>query len=364
MSGAGLSVRGVEVAWARFLRGGPSREVLALIRIGFASVVLANFLLVLPDVEAWWSEQGWFPLRMSLQLTDPHVWSLLQVLPATNAVLWTCYALAVTHAALLLIGLYSRINALAVFVWLISFQHRNFMVTDGEDTVMRLLSFFLVFTPLAERYSLDALLRKKRPARARSWLPEPRWGRRFLQLLPVLIVLSAGLEKLDGDVWWSGEALYYVTKLDDMFTASWLPRFLVDSPSALRVGTWLALAVEIGAPILIWFRETRRFALIALVLLHLGMMSLMNLFLFQPLMLLLWASHATTSELLWLRERLLSTLRILVRFFAGTHSARASHALFAPRRVEVDGTESSSVPAVAERQRNDERRLVAAGGDQ
>jgi hypothetical protein len=321
MSRSGLSLRGLEVAWARFLRGGPSREVLALIRIGFASVVLANFLLVLPDVEAWWSEHGWFPLRKSLELTDPHVWSLLHVLPATDGVLWTCYALALTHAALLLVGFHSRLNALAVFVWLVSFQHRNFMVTDGEDTVMRLLSFFLVFTPLGARFSLDALLSKRRPARSRSWWPSPRWGKRFLQVLPALIVLSAGLEKLDGDVWWGGHALYYVTKLDDMFSATWLPRFILESPSLLRGGTWLALAIEILAPILIWFRETRRPALITLALLHLGMMSLMNLFLFQPLMLLLWASHASFAELVWLRDRLLSALRVLVRFFTGTRSA-------------------------------------------
>jgi hypothetical protein len=323
MSRSGLSLRGLEVAWARFLRGGPSRDVLALMRIGFASVVLANFLLVLPDVEAWWGEHGWFPLAKSRELTDPHVWSVLYLLPPSDGALWTCYALALTHAALLLLGFYSRLNALAVFVWLVSFQHRNFMVTDGEDTVMRLFAFFLVFTPLADRYSLDALLRRRRPAGSRSWWPAPRWGKRFLQVLPVLIVLAAGLEKLDGDVWWNGDALYYVTKLDDMFTARWLPRFIVDSPQLLRVFTWSALALEILAPILIWFRELRRPALIALVLLHLGMMSLMNLFLFQPLMLLLWASHATFAELAWLRDKLLAGLRVLARFFTGTSSASA-----------------------------------------
>lgn len=300
MSEARPSLLGAYRAFDRFFHAPCDPRICSLIRIAYALLVLLNFALVYPYVEEFWSEHGWLPLSLSRRVIDPDTWTVFMVLPQTDTVLWTCYWLAIGHAALLLVGLFSRFNAAAVFFWLMCFQHRNNLITDGEDIVFRLLCFFLLFMPLADHFSLDSrLFPRKQDAPPRSG-----WALRLLQIQMCVILASAGLEKLGGGHWWSGNAMYYVMKLDDFYGHYPVPSFIEESVWAARFMTWAALWTELLVPLLIWFKETRKYALIAAIGLHLGIEYMMNLFLFEWVMIVGWLSHAQWSELQWLVERL------------------------------------------------------------
>ena len=67
-------------------------------------------------------------------------------------------------------------------------------------------------------------------------------------------------------------------------------------PWFIRAATWSALAIEAALPILLWFRPTRRPAIVAGIGLHLAIEASMNLFLFEWIMILGLLSFVRPEE--------------------------------------------------------------------
>ncbi len=271
----------------------------AIIRIATGALVFINFAATKQFVTMWWSEDGFLPYRASKLVIDNNTWTLFDWLPHTDAVLWTCWSILLAQAALLTIGVFARFQAACLFVWLITFYHRNGLIIDGEDIVFRLMMFFLTFLPATDVWSVKAWLNKRR---GKTTLPvRDGWALRLIQIQMCIVLFSAGLEKLNGGMWWGGTAMYYVMHLDDFFGHFWVPEFLRSNLWASRLLTWASLWIEVGGPILIWFKETRRFALIAIIALHLGIEYMMNLYLFEWIMIVGWLAHANRSDWEWLK---------------------------------------------------------------
>lgn len=272
----------------------------SMFRIMMGLLIFTNYVATVDFVEMWWSEDGFLPYRASKYVIDNNTWTLFDWLPHTKTVLWTCWGILVAQAVLLTLGVFTQFQAASLFVWLITFNHRNGLIIDGEDIVFRLLTFFLIFIPAAsDVWSFDAWLRRKR---GQTELPvRDGWGIRLIQIEMCLVLWAAGVEKLQGGMWWGGTAMYYVMHLDDFFFHYPVPQFLQNSLLLSRVMTWASLWIEVGAPILIWFKETRRPALIAIILLHIGIEYMMNLFLFELVMIAGWLMHANRSDWEWLK---------------------------------------------------------------
>lgn len=312
MTAAGFGLKDVcsslARGWQRFFHAPCDARVPALLRICFALLVLVNLAVLLPDLDRWFTENGTLSTAASQAIARPAMWSVFWWLPSTSAVVATCYWIAVVQAALLLVGLASRFNVVCLFVWLNSFQNRNFLITDSEDVVMRLLAFYLIWMPIERCWSMDAWLWQRlwpKNSASRNYadgrFAAPGWGPRLLQIQMCVIFLSAGLSKLGGDAWLNGTALYYVARLDDYFGRFPAPDWPFNSPWAVAALTWSVIAVELLVPVLIWFRETRRPALAAAVLFHLGNEWTMHLFLFHWAMLVGWLAFLRPEDFAWLR---------------------------------------------------------------
>jgi hypothetical protein len=282
--------------WEAFFHAPCDARVCALVRIGFSLVVLTHLSVLFPDRIRWFTEQGVLSAEASQQIASPYGWSLFWMLPGTPQVVTLCLGLAIANAVLLLVGLLPRLNALCLFLWLYSLQMRNPLIVDGEDTVMRMIAFFLIWMPSGQCWSLNALIR--------HWLgfppaglAAPGWSLRLLQIQMAAIFLSTGLLKLAGDEWVDGTALYYVSRLDDFFGRFPVPAWLFDTPWTVALMTWAVVLVELAVPLLIWFRETRRWCLLVTVLFHLANEWTMHLFLFHWIMLVGWLSFVTSDDL-------------------------------------------------------------------
>jgi hypothetical protein len=286
--------------WNAFFFAERDPRLASVIRIGYAVLLLINVVAWAPDLERWFGESGVLPFAKAQQIVDEDAVTIFAWLPKTDAVLWTCYGLLVTNAVLLLVGWHTRVQAICVFVWLVSFQHRNIAIVDGEDTVFRLFAFFLALSPAGWAFSLDARRRRRREAATGVVEPVPvPWALRLFQLEISLIYLSSAIEKSFGTDWTSGKALYYVARLDDTFGKWPVPAFPFESLAIVKVMTWAVLALEWTLPFLLWGRRTRRPALVAAVLLHLSIEYTMNLFLFHWIMLLGLVSFTEYGELRW-----------------------------------------------------------------
>ncbi|MDX1947894.1 MAG: HTTM domain-containing protein [Pirellulaceae bacterium] len=338
MTSGGISLttalRRFASGWNEFFHAPQDTRVCALVRIAYALVLLVNLAVLYPDLALWFTDDGVLPLQVSREIGEPHQWSLLWPWPSTLAVVQVGYWLLVGHTFLLLVGLASRLNALAVLAWLISFQHRNPVILDGEDLVFRLLAFYLILMPCGRNWSVDAAVaawwRKDRrqgsgvrrqetaadavahstthhspltaPAVSSSLSPvssplAPAFGLRLLQIQMAVIFFTAGLWKLGGEPWLNGTALYYVARMDDYFGRFPVPAILFDTPWIVALLTWAVVIAELAIPVLIWFRETRRLCLVAVVLFHLANEWTMHLFLFHWIMLVGWLAFVRPEEI-------------------------------------------------------------------
>ena len=281
-----------------FVFGPVDARVCAWLRMGFGFLVFLNFAGLAMDFELWFGEAGAVPYEAARSAIDPDTITLFTLLPRTGTGLLACAAIMLLQAFLLMIGWMSRFNAACVFIWLVSLQHRNHLLFDGEDVFFRLFALFLVFMPIGACWSVDAWRRRRL---GKTLLPVEAagsgWALRLLQIQLALIYLSSVWLKLDGKEWLDGSALWYVYRLDDVFGRMPLPTLLTDSAPILLVSGWLVILVEAFLVLALWFRETRWPALILGFGLHLALELTMNLFLFEWLMMLALTSHLRGEEL-------------------------------------------------------------------
>jgi hypothetical protein len=288
-------------AWNGFFHVPLDLRVCALVRISYAALVLIWLAILYPDLAAWFSEEGVLPLTVAKKVMPGGAWTVLALLPRGDVWLTSAWVIAVVQALLLLVGFGSRLNAAGVFVWVVSFAHRNGLILDSEDTVFRLIGFYLILIPCGACWSVDAWLRSRHAPRAvpsdgtRS-VP-PTWGLRLLQIQMCVIFLSAALCKLQSAAWRDGTAMYYVARLDDYFGRFPTPDVLWDTSWIVGLITWGTIIVELIVPLAIWWRPARLAALAAALAFHLVNEYTMHLFLFHWIMLVGWMSFLTGDDL-------------------------------------------------------------------
>jgi hypothetical protein len=307
MTARTLAVR-AGTAWERFFYGasGVDGRVLALLRMGFGVLVLVHVVALFPHVGMLWSESGMLPLSDLPMVVGGRVPTLLALFPSWEAAPYVGFALLGVHACLLFAGYRSRLQAGLVFVWLVSFQNRNPLVTNGQDALLSITAALLVLLPIGSRWSLD--VRGRSPV---APAPETLWPHRLLELQVSFVMLSAALWKVLGSDWTNGTALHYVTRLRGFWGNLPVPAAFTQSETLLAAATYLTLAVELLVPLAIWVPHLRRTALVVAIAFHLTLAYAMNLFLFPWVMIIGWCSFLRTSDL----ELVTRTLR-LRRFYA------------------------------------------------
>jgi hypothetical protein len=288
------------LAWIHFFHAPVDPRPLAVLRVFYAALVLVYLGTLLPQANLFWAETGTVSPGAARDLGGL-VPTVFAALPRSSGVLRAATVVALIQAALLLVGYRTRLQSISTFVWLVSFQNLNLLILNGQDAALRLMGLFLIFLPVGGAFSLDArkLAREALPraARVAAIHEVPRiWPLRLLQAQFALIVLSAGLWKLRGDDWVDGTALYYVTRLEGFWGNLPVPAFVRDSLLASKVLSWSTLAVELGAPIAVWFRPTRRAAVAVAVGFHLALAYAMNLFLFEWIMVAGWCAFLEWND--------------------------------------------------------------------
>jgi len=281
----------------------------ALLRILYGTLLLIMLLVQLPDLEVLYSSQGVLPLEASRHVVDPDTRTIFEWLPdSTSTVRW-CYSIFLFQTLLLLAGFRPRFQAICLLMWLASFQHRNCLLIDGEDTVFRLFAFLLALSPCGCRWSVDNWLHRKQHGDVRSIPSSSAWALRLVQLQMTMIYVSTAWEKLNGEAWLDGSALYYASRLDDLFGRGPVPYVLFNNLTAMQWMTWTVLAVEVLLPVMLWFKETRRAAIVLGIGLHLSIEWMMNLFLFEWIMIAGLLTFATRQDLVWLKSVVPAWLR-------------------------------------------------------
>ena len=273
----------------RFLMEPGDLRILNVIRPLFGIALAINMLCVWPDRHFFFGSEGLitedlYPLYSNVS------WKLTTFLPR-DVVGVNLYFLSL-FAALgsLIVGIYPRVSALIVFILVTGLQNTNNLIWDGEDTMFRLFALFFVFAPGPRE------VRPERQPDGSLKHPYPVWPLRLFQMQICLMFFACGIEKMKGEPWVDGTAMYYVFRLHDFYKLP-LPQLITENLTVMKLMTWGVLVLEVLAPVLIWFRETRRATLALLLVFHLGIELTMNLMMFHWVMIAGWLSFATYEDL-------------------------------------------------------------------
>jgi len=194
------------------------------------------------------------------------------------SVTWICLFSA---GCFLLLGLLSRPAAiLAWFVHLCAAESGG-LLAYGADNFMTTALFYLMLSPLPDRYSFDHWVAKTKPKNAQAL----GFWRRVLQVHLCFVYLIGGLSKFLGNGWWDGSNLWRSLIRSPFNLVS--PDILIRFKYALPVLGIAICLLEVSYPICIWIKKTRLIWLVCILAMHAAIGILMGLYLFALMMIIM-----------------------------------------------------------------------------
>lgn len=182
---------------------------------------------------------------------------------------------------LLLIGFFCRSAAITAWLFHLATRGSGGFTAYGVDNFMTIGLFYLMLSPLPDRYSLDAQLWRVRAVD----LSRVGFHQRILQLHLCLIYFFGGLAKCLGAGWWNGASIWRAMTrspfniIPTEILLQWSYLFPV-------VGVSICL-LEIGYSFMIWPQKSRLVWLSFILAMHTAIGFAMGLHLFALIMVVL-----------------------------------------------------------------------------
>jgi hypothetical protein len=211
------------------------------------------------------------------------------------SIAWVCLLMA---GCCLLLGVFCRGAAIIAWFLHLCAAQSGGLLAYGADNFMTMGLFYLMLSPLPDRFSLDHWLVKTKPK-------DPQllgFWRRLLQVHLCLVYFFGGLGKSLGSGWWDGSNLWRALTRPpfDMISPDNLLRFKYLLPV---LGVSIVL-IELGYVFFIWMKRTRFVWLVGIVGMHIAIGLTMGMYLFALVMIVLnLAAFGADPGVLFLRLR-------------------------------------------------------------
>lgn len=262
--------------WWHYWLQPTSPASVCVLRILLGILIVVSTLMFLPESANYFGPQGLVSENSINRYHGEGHFSLLFLLPRTDSSVSAVLYCLLLSSICMALGLHTRATTVIAFVCLVSLHHRNPLIMNGGDTLLRVLCFLMIFAPAGAMYSLDALnSRKKSPAPP---LHAP-WAQRLIELQICALYCQAFWCKAMGDDWVNGDAVFYATHMPE-YVRFGVPS-LLDNIIVLKLMTWGALFIEFAFWTFIWVKELRYWVLALGIALHCGIEFAMNIPLFE-----------------------------------------------------------------------------------
>ena len=181
----------------------------------------------------------------------------------------------------LLAGVYSRLASIIAWFLHLAATESAQLFPYGMDSLMTIGLFYLMIAPLPDSYSLDRLIRRvpRKDPHLHGFF------KRVVQVHLCLIYFFSGTAKCLGSGWWDGSNLWRALTRPPFDTIS--PSILIHLKMALPIAGIVVCLVELTYPLFIWLKKTRPVWLVAILIMHMAIGILMQMYLFAFVMILL-----------------------------------------------------------------------------
>lgn len=226
-------------------------RALALVRMGYATIILTDLALRAPGMKVWMGPDGFYPAELARGMVG-FVFSVHSLSDAMW-LQWALFALAVLGGVSLLLGFWSRTSALVSWYLLNSLELRNMNMADVGDHVLVLCLFWLIFLPCGAQWSIDRRVATARGERPPNRVASVASAGLLIQIAGIVFV--SALWKLQGTSWPAGNAVRLA--LSDDVWARPFGVWLLGHPHVTTAVTWATLTVESVGPLLLLFTPVR-----------------------------------------------------------------------------------------------------------
>ena len=288
----GKSLAALERAWSQIWFQPSSTTPLEIVRIGAGSAILFHYAMATPFLFIFWGDTDWMPREVAIQYVEgPWMQSVLFYFSAPWQ--WISF-----HALFLFCGTAFVVGWRTVWVkWIvlvghISYDYGNLTLSYGAQSIAACLLFILCLAPIGRAMSLDRVraVRAAKCKNLKTTLPSysSAWAgacTRLMQIQMAVLFLYSGIEKIRGDEWWNGDALWLAFSTTEFYNGPLLALF-ARHYWLVAVGTYASIFIEIAFAFLIWQRRTRPYFLVAAVLLHLSFAVFLGLIYFSFIMIM------------------------------------------------------------------------------
>ncbi len=268
-------MRRLEEAWKRLLRflfPAESDTWLAVLRIGLGLQVAVYALFLRNDWHYLFASSGRGLVGREIgdaitSFESPLIPTLSWLVAlgrsiniSEEAVLSISWACLLSSGCFLLLGLFCRPAAIIAWFLHLCVAESGGLLAYGADNFMTTALFYLMLSPLPDRYSFD------------------RW---VVQTKPK----NPQLAKCLGSGWWNGSNLWHSLIRPPFNLVS--PDILVRFKYALPMLGISICLIEVSYPICIWLKKTRLVWLICILVMHAAIGLMMGLYLFALVMIIM-----------------------------------------------------------------------------
>lgn len=269
------------MSWAAFWFADIDARQYAALRIITGTLSVIYFLELFPYVGVHFSRAGWLGDSGQIAAQNGGGWSLFFIDAGEYSELYarTLVMTGILSAFALAAGWHSRLSAFITWVSWVSFWNRNPLLLDGDDAVLKIISFYLMLAPCGHAWAIDAVGKSQ-------GLLVPVWPLRLIQCQISLIYFVSGWVKFHSPEWQDGTVLQYV--LIHPHYSRWDGWELIRHHGSQVVLMGISELIrwwELFFPVLLIYPLTRKASVAMGIFFHLGLALSMNLRWFPLVML-------------------------------------------------------------------------------
>lgn len=203
---------------------------------------------------------------------SPHGLSLFFYLQQ-EWVVYAAFAFLLLACVALWFGWFTRIAAILIYILFTSFMHRMPLIGYGATQVLQIALFLSIFVDFKAS--------------------KATWSLKQLQIQIAFVYLFAALEKINVTSWLRGTEIEHAAY--SVVTYRWMTPVLSNSIISM-IFSYSTLVIELLFIFYIWRPQTRRWMLGITALMHVGVLLIMNVTYFTPLMLAVLTVFLTTED--------------------------------------------------------------------
>lgn len=270
--------------------------MLGLIRIFTGLIAFWTLLVWTFELSTFFGSDGLLPPGYRSQLGAAAAWSHLDWFNG-SALLWVHLA-GLVVVALFTAGVWTRATSVLTALLVISYGNRSIGAGFGLDQINAFMCLYCAVGNSGGRFSVDQWLANRKSSPSGTLLvrrdTSTNIAVRLMQIHLCVVYFFAAVGKLQGDTWWTGEAVwlalasYEYQTIDMTWLAGYMP--------IVSLMTLTSMFWELLYPALVWPRLTRPVMLAIAIPVHLGIGFCMGMPSFGLIMLVANLSFVERSE--------------------------------------------------------------------